>query len=65
MNFINPETDFAFKRIFGSEQSKNILISFLNTILYAENPVIIDLEVLTALCETIRYDKAREFRAKR
>jgi hypothetical protein len=29
MRFINPKTDFAFKKIFGSEQSKDILISFL------------------------------------
>jgi predicted transposase/invertase (TIGR01784 family) len=30
--FINPKTDFAFKKIFGSEQSKDILISFLNMV---------------------------------
>jgi predicted transposase/invertase (TIGR01784 family) len=30
--FINPKTDFAFKKIFDSEQSKDILISFLNAI---------------------------------
>ncbi len=30
MIFINPKTDFAFKNIFGSEQSKDILIGFLN-----------------------------------
>jgi predicted transposase/invertase (TIGR01784 family) len=34
MTFINPKTDFAFKKIFGSKQSKDILISFLNTVLY-------------------------------
>ncbi len=34
MNFINPKTDFAFKKIFGSNESKAILISFLNAILY-------------------------------
>jgi len=33
MKFINPRTDFAFKRIFWSEKSYNILISFLNSIL--------------------------------
>ena len=46
MMFINPKTDFAFKKIFGSEQSKNILISFLNAILYEGQPVIEDLEIL-------------------
>jgi len=34
MIFINPKTDFAFKKIFGSEQSQDILVSFLNGILY-------------------------------
>lgn len=32
MRFLNPKTDFAFKRIFGSEQSRDILLSFLNAI---------------------------------
>jgi predicted transposase/invertase (TIGR01784 family) len=46
MIFINPKTDFAFKKIFGSEQSHNILISFLNGILYNGEPAIADLEIL-------------------
>jgi len=46
MIFINPKTDFAFKKIFGSEQSKDILISFLNAIIYNGNPKIQDLEIL-------------------
>ncbi len=46
MRFINPKTDYAFKRIFGSNQSKEILISFLNAILYQEKDVIKDLEIL-------------------
>ena len=46
MNFINPKTDFAFKKIFGSADSKDILISFLNAIIYEEHPVIEDLEIL-------------------
>jgi predicted transposase/invertase (TIGR01784 family) len=33
MRFVNPRTDYAFKKIFGSEQSHDILISFLNAIL--------------------------------
>jgi len=28
----NPKTDYAFKKIFGSDQSQDILISFLNAI---------------------------------
>jgi predicted transposase/invertase (TIGR01784 family) len=46
MVFINPKIDFAFKKIFGSEDSKDILISFLNALLYEEQPVIQDLEIL-------------------
>lgn len=46
MNFINPKTDFAFKRIFGSEQNKDILISFLNGLLYEGNSIIEDLDIL-------------------
>ncbi|MEQ9237446.1 Rpn family recombination-promoting nuclease/putative transposase [Coleofasciculus sp. E2-BRE-01] len=46
MIFINPKTDFAFKKIFGSEQSKEILISFLNALLYEARPVIKDLQIL-------------------
>ncbi|MBW4619145.1 MAG: Rpn family recombination-promoting nuclease/putative transposase [Cyanosarcina radialis HA8281-LM2] len=44
--FINPKTDFAFKKIFGSKESKDILISFLNAILYYERDTIQDLVVL-------------------
>ncbi|MBL1352332.1 MAG: Rpn family recombination-promoting nuclease/putative transposase [Zetaproteobacteria bacterium] len=38
MRFLNPKTDFAFKRIFGSSESGDILISFLNAILTLESP---------------------------
>jgi predicted transposase/invertase (TIGR01784 family) len=44
--FINPKTDFAFKKIFGSEQSHRILISFLNSLLYQGQPTIQDLTIL-------------------
>lgn len=46
MRFINPKTDFAFKKIFGDEQNKDILISFLNAILYQGNSAIESLEIL-------------------
>jgi predicted transposase/invertase (TIGR01784 family) len=46
MIFINPKTDFAFKKIFGSDQSHDILISFLNGILYNGEALIADLEIL-------------------
>lgn len=46
MRFISPKTDFAFKKIFGSTESKNILISFLNAIIYESQNVIQDLEII-------------------
>ena len=33
MKFVNPRNDVAFKKIFGNEQKKDILISFLNAVL--------------------------------
>jgi predicted transposase/invertase (TIGR01784 family) len=45
MLFINPKIDFAFKKIFGSKDSKDILISFLNALIYEAQPVIHDLEI--------------------
>lgn len=44
--FINPKTDFAFKKIFGSPQSKDILINFLNALLYDGELIIEDLQIL-------------------
>lgn len=44
--FINPKTDFAFKKIFGSPQNKDILISFLNAMLYEGTATIQDLVLL-------------------
>ncbi len=32
MRFLDVKTDFAFKKVFGSEESKDILISFLNAV---------------------------------
>jgi predicted transposase/invertase (TIGR01784 family) len=59
MRFINPKTDYAFKKIFGSEQSHDVLISFLNAILHDGNKVIRDLEILNPyLAPRIRGVKA-------
>jgi predicted transposase/invertase (TIGR01784 family) len=46
MIFINPKTDFAFKKIFGSEQSQDILVSFLNGMLYGGDDVIQSVDIL-------------------
>lgn len=37
--FINPFSDFGFKVIFGQEVSKNLLISFLNSLLEGEKEI--------------------------
>jgi predicted transposase/invertase (TIGR01784 family) len=33
MQFADPRTDFAFKKIFGNDKAKDVLISFLNAVL--------------------------------
>ena len=38
--YINPFTDFGFKKIFGEEASKPLLIDFLNALLDLENNII-------------------------
>ena len=37
--YINPHTDFSFKRLFGSEFNKELLISFLNAMFHGEQNV--------------------------
>ena len=47
MKFLDIRTDFAFKKVFGSVESKGRLISFLNSIIYADSlEQIIDLEIV-------------------
>ncbi|WP_232834967.1 Rpn family recombination-promoting nuclease/putative transposase [Pleomorphovibrio marinus] len=41
---INPFTDFGFKKLFGEEASKDILLDFLNAVLEDEVGEIVDLE---------------------
>ncbi len=38
--YINPFTDFGFKRLFGTEANKDILIHFLNSVLDDEEPIV-------------------------
>ncbi|MCD8385874.1 MAG: Rpn family recombination-promoting nuclease/putative transposase [Bacteroidales bacterium] len=38
--YINPFTEFGFKRLFGTEANKDILIHFLNTIIEEEEPIV-------------------------
>ncbi|TGO01966.1 hypothetical protein PN36_33005 [Candidatus Thiomargarita nelsonii] len=46
MQFIDVRTDFAFKKVFGSEESKDILISFLNAVLDLGSHPIVDLTII-------------------
>lgn len=44
--YINPYTDFGFKKLFGTEMNKDLLISFLNALLQNEEKEIEDLQYL-------------------
>jgi len=46
MKFISPKIDYAFKKIFGSNSSNPILISFLNAIIYEGRNTIKSLKIL-------------------
>ena len=47
MRFLDVKTDYAFKRVFGAESSKSILISFLNAILeYEGEQAVVDLTIV-------------------
>ncbi|MFT3742350.1 MAG: Rpn family recombination-promoting nuclease/putative transposase [Gammaproteobacteria bacterium] len=39
MGKLNPRVDFAFKILFGSEESTDILLSFINSVLSLEHPI--------------------------
>ena len=44
--YINPYTDFGFKKLFGTELNKDLLISFLNALFNDGNKVIKDVQHL-------------------
>ncbi|MGB7128141.1 MAG: PD-(D/E)XK nuclease family transposase, partial [Candidatus Rhabdochlamydia sp.] len=48
--YLDPKNDIAFKKIFGSEKNKDILIHFLNDILssFKKNPIV-DVEFLPTI----------------
>jgi predicted transposase/invertase (TIGR01784 family) len=41
--YINPFTDFGFKKLFGTELNKDLLIDFLNEVILPENRKVLDL----------------------
>ena len=44
--YINPFTDYGFKKLFGEEPNKDLLLDFLNELLKAEQGNIVDLTYL-------------------
>jgi len=46
MRFLDVKTDFAFKKVFGSEGSKDILLSFMNAVIHFDGHRIENLEIL-------------------
>ena len=40
INFLDPKMDFIFKQIFGSENEKTVLLSFLNTAIKPEHKIV-------------------------
>ncbi len=46
MQFLDVKTDYAFKKVFGSEQSKPILLSFLNALLDFNGEHLTDLTIV-------------------
>ena len=48
MKFVDVKNDVAFRKIFGNENRKEVLISFLNAVLLLkENHKILDVDILT------------------
>ena len=46
--YINPYTDFGFKKLFGTEMNKDLLISFLNSLLMGSEQEIEDVQYLNS-----------------
>ena len=46
--YINPYTDFGFKKLFGTEMNKDLLISFLNALLEGSEKEIEDVQYLNS-----------------
>ena len=46
MRFINPKIRFVFNKIFSTAKNTDILISFLNAMLYEGQPIIEGLEII-------------------
>ena len=49
--FLDPKNDLVFKRIFGTEKNKDILIHFLNDIFERQDNPIVDVTFLKTVQE--------------
>ena len=59
MRFIDPRTDFAFTRIFGNDQAHDVLIHFLNSLLYLKGEhAVVKVKILNPyLAPRVAYQK--------
>lgn len=59
MDLLKPSIDFVFKRIFGVEENKDVLLDFLNAVFESANePGVTEIEILNPyLDKTTVYDK--------
>ncbi|ADG05608.1 conserved hypothetical protein [Kyrpidia tusciae DSM 2912] len=47
MELLSPKVDFVFKRIFGAEENKDVLVNFLNAVFEdSGEPLVADVEIL-------------------
>ena len=47
MKFLDIKTDFAFKKVFASDDSKDLLLSFLNSVIeFDKHQTITDLTIV-------------------
>jgi hypothetical protein len=60
--FINPFTDFGFKKIFGEEASKPLLLDFLNALVPESDKIISEKEPSITLLLTILWKFVRVFK---
>jgi len=60
MNFLDVRTDYAFKKVFGSENFREILISFLNALISDSDgdKKILDFKVLNLFNYGVEYSRS-------
>ena len=61
--YVNPYTDFGFKKLFGTEINKDLLISFINSLLHGKE-VVKDLTYLNTRPDLPQYGAFRHRRGR-